>query len=734
LGPCACWGAATTDMRKTLLTLVVLLAVCAQGVSFASAQGPTTGERFRSVDKALRWLAGEQNADGGFGTPTSDPETTCSVVLAFAAAYEEPDSVQAGGDSPLNCLETQVATYANSAEGAARIILAAVAGNRDPRAFGGANLITTIEGYRQTSGRYMADPSDGIAAHALAILALQASKETVLPSAKTWLRSQRNVADGGWGPAPTQASDTTSTALSLQALLSVGESPSSTAIGDAVDYLKERQTADAGFAASATESESDPVSTAQAIQALLAAGENLLSTEYSRCLRTPFDALLDAQSGEGSFESDVLVTAASTLGLMGRSLPLPGRGLSALKALEWLHTRQLSDGSFGNGGITADAVYAIALCGEGPDGPDWTKSGGSALDALESLTPAYIPSGPPGGPAGELGKVIRAVQAADAHPYDFAGLDLVDQLIDTYKDSTGRYHLNKIFSHDLALIALHAVSETIGAQALATVENEQLAEGGWPWAWDMTTADVDSTGLSLQAIVAAGGPTSPAVTEDAAAFLESLRFPDGGYPDLATHTETNCNSTALAIQGMLAAGIYREQPLIIPLETGGISSSWDALLAFQEPSGSFAFTASGPESRLLATLEAIQALVSPLYPDYETLSEGDDTIAGTVYARLTCGDGLEIVAPYSGDDNNDGTASLSYRVEGETSSWSPPSDMGKTGISYLLLPHLHAGATYEIQVTYHDDDPDGVLGEGAQHLTVHEGNACIPLALRAYTG
>jgi hypothetical protein len=295
----------------------------------------------------------------------------------------------------------------------------------------------------------------------------------------------------------------------------------------------------------------------------------------------------------------------------------------------------------------------------------------------------------------------------------------------------GRYHPLKVVSHDLALMALHAVSETIPAKAVTTIEEAQLAEGGWSWGWDDTTPDVDSSGLSMESIVAGGGPNSPDVADDFAAFLQSVRFSGGAYPDLATRPEANCNSTALAIRGLLASGRYREQPLIIPLDTGGVSSSWDALLGFQEPSGSFAYTASGPESRLLATLEATLVLATEWYPSFEPLSEGDATTAGEVRARLTCGDSLEIVAPYSGDDDNDGSATVRYRVEGEVP-WSAPSDMDKAGITYLLLPHLEAGAHYEIEVTYHD--PDGVSGEGIQYLTVHEGKTCVPLALRAYAG
>jgi len=394
----------------------------------------------------------------------------------------------------------------------------------------------------------------------------------------------------------------------------------------------------------------------------------------------------------------------------------------------------MNDGGFGNGGITADAVYAIALCGQDPDGPQWEHpvSGKTPLDSLDSQTiDDYIAGAPPGGPAGELAKLIRAVQLARSDPNDFAGRHLVDELKDTYEASTGRFHPFKVFSHDLALIALHAVSETVPAKAVTTIEEAQLTEGGWPWSWDATTADVDSSGLSMVSLVAGGGPNSPDVAEDFAAFLQSVGFPGGAYPDLATRPEPNCNSTALAIEGMLAAGKHREQPLIIPLDIGGVLSSWDALLGFQEPSGSFAFTTSSPESRLVATLEAVRALVSPLYPDYEPLSEGNATIAGTAYARLTCGHGLQIVAPFSGDDNNNGSASVSYRLAGETS-WSPPSPMSKTGIAYLLWLHLEAGAEYEIQISYYD--PDTVSGAPIQYLTLHEGKACIPLILRAYGG
>jgi hypothetical protein len=307
-------------------------------------------------------------------------------------------------------------------------------------------------------------------------------------------------------------------------------------------------------------------------------------------------------------------------------------------------------------------------------------------------------------------------------------MDRVQQLNDLYDVHNPKYHPYKVFSHDLALIALQAVSETIPSLAVTTLENAQLAAGGWPWAWGGTSSDVDATGLSMQAIVAGGGPSSPSITDHATDFLESLRFPNGGYPDLATRPEPNCDSTSLAIQGLLASGRYRQEPLLFALDTGAVASSWDALLAFQEPAGSFVASAGVPESRLLATVEAIHALASPLYPAYQPLAEVDATTAGTVYGRLTCGHGFTVVAPYSGDKNNDGSASLLYRAIGETE-WNGATDMVKGGLYYLEMLDLETGAGYEIEVVY--ADPEGVIGTGTQLLSIYMGKACIPFTVRS---
>jgi hypothetical protein len=162
-----------------------------------------------------------------------------------------------------------------------------------------------------------------------------------------------------------------------------------------------------------------------------------------------------------------------------------------------------------------------------------------------------------------------------------------------------------------------------------------------------------------------------------------------------------------------------------------MASSWDALLGFQEPAGSFVASASVPESRLLATVEAMHALCSTLYPAYQVLSDEDATTTGTVRSQVTCGHGLGIVAPYYGDKNNDGLARLRYRVVGGTT-WSGWIDMGKRGLHHLELVDLQAGTGYEIEVSYYD--PDGVWGQQTQPLNLYLGKACVPIAVRGYAG
>jgi hypothetical protein len=279
-------------------------------------------------------------------------------------------------------------------------------------------------------------------------------------------------------------------------------------------------------------------------------------------------------------------------------------------ALSWLHTQQHADGSFGGASVTSDAVYTLALLGEDPDGPAWTKNGTSALAALETLAPAYATRG-----AGEAGKVLRAVALAGANPRTFAGMDLVAMIESAYDPATGRYHPDYLYRHTLAVEGLMRAGRPVPAAAFDALLTAQLPDGSWFWSFDGTTGDVDTTGRVLTLLAGVAWQRHPAAYAKAADYLDAAQLPSAGWgvnpaPD---PNPANANSTALAVSGLRAA---RYDPNDPKFQVGGVGGL-DALLGFQEPSGAFVYIQEPgkEEVRLIATLEALMALTQrrPLY-------------------------------------------------------------------------------------------------------------------------
>jgi hypothetical protein len=281
------------------------------------------------------------------------------------------------------------------------------------------------------------------------------------------------------------------------------------------------------------------------------------------------------------------------------------------RAVAWLHTQQRADGSFGAAGVTADAVYTLALLGEDPGGPGWTKNGTSALTALEALAPAYVTRG-----AGEAGKVLRAVALAGGNPRSFAGHDLIALIEAAYDPATGRYHPDYLYRHTLAVEGLLRAGRPVPAGAYQTLLAAQLADGGWAWSFASARGDVDTTGRVLWLLAGIAGVSSQADYSQAADYLEAAQLDSGGWSDVfppldpADPAPANANSTALAVAGLQAAGFDPSAPRFQPVCRAGVQ----ALLDFQEAGGAFRFMLppDPAEVRLIATLEALAALSWPL--------------------------------------------------------------------------------------------------------------------------
>ncbi len=282
--------------------------------------------------------------------------------------------------------------------------------------------------------------------------------------------------------------------------------------------------------------------------------------------------------------------------------------MRAEDALNWLRDQQQADGSFGDAVTTADAVAVIALAGEDPGGPRWTRDR-SALTALSALVPDLVRSND----GGTIAKAVRAVALAGRNPRSFAGYDLVAELNRLYDPATGRYHPGSNFRQALAVEALALAGEPVPASAIAALLSEQRAGGGWGWPKGGNQSDTDTTGLVLEALSLVGvGPTTPHV-QRAVAYLRGVQKSNGGWAMREGETYmVNANSTALALRGLLAMG---ENPRGAPYTGRNVDGTWrdalGALLALQENTGAFRWTERYAGTRFLSTFDAIPVLVRP---------------------------------------------------------------------------------------------------------------------------
>jgi hypothetical protein len=282
------------------------------------------------------------------------------------------------------------------------------------------------------------------------------------------------------------------------------------------------------------------------------------------------------------------------------------------RAVQWLRTQQLPDGSFGfrapdgsvfpSASATADVVYALALLGENPAGPAWTRGGRSALAGLEALAPTYVYND-----AGQAGKAARAAALAGGNPRAFGGLDLIAIIQAAYDPTTGRYDPYFAYRHTLAVEGLLRAGVPVPPAALAAVLQAQLSAGGWAWSFERQIIDVDSTGRALQLLAGLTNVQAPEAFARAADYLAAAQTPAGGWRAEGQTLPPNANSTALAVDGLAAAGFDPQAERFQRHGRGGL----ETLLSFQEASGAFVYIreAGKEEVRLMATADALAALV-----------------------------------------------------------------------------------------------------------------------------
>jgi hypothetical protein len=395
--PVAVAGArgAVTGASCLLAALLIAASAFVPGGRADAAGGGTGG--------AAAWLRGAENGDGGFGFDRgqeSSPAMSGWAVLGLEAAGVNPLDLDRGGATPISYL-AGTAREISSTGDIERTILVLRGAGLDPRHFQGHDLVSRLLARRGGDGSWggQVNPT------AFGILALKAAGATAGNSRSAgWLRDHQNN-DGGWGFAPSTASDPDSTGAVLQALAAGG---SRAGVRGGVSYLRGAQQPGGGFAVT-----SGPVnaqSTAWAVQGLVAAGVSPSSVRGGG--RSPLDYLASVQAADGHYryssssdQTPVWVTGQALLAVNGAAFPLasvPRKAASAPAA-------------------APDAPAAPAKKRSGPSAskpprkPGPTAAGGSPAPAQTApvpLAPASSPSDDGGGGGIPAWLIVIAAGAA----------------------------------------------------------------------------------------------------------------------------------------------------------------------------------------------------------------------------------------------------------------------------------------------------------------------------------
>jgi hypothetical protein len=237
-------------------------------------------------------------------------------------------------------------------------------------------------------------------------------------------------------------------------------------------------------------------------------------------------------------------------GLTGK-LPAGPTFVAASDALEWMREQQQADGSYTDafGGIGASVRALVALGAAGYDPADWGSP--NLLDFLTVIsrteTADYAAS-----KAEQAGKLALAAAWAGQDVADFAGINLPISITTHYSPMTGAYGAGS-GGTVWAILGLHAMSETVPAEAVAFLKSVQNADGGWAWNEWGTSSETQHTATVVEALLAAGEDPQSAEIASALAFIESARNEDGGFAYMPPG-DSDISSSAYVLQALLSAG------------------------------------------------------------------------------------------------------------------------------------------------------------------------------------
>ncbi|MFD4871659.1 prenyltransferase/squalene oxidase repeat-containing protein, partial [Streptomyces sp. NPDC058412] len=541
-----------------------------------------------------------------------DYPATTEVVYALAAVDPKSPAAQKAAAFLATPAHTEAYAYpagkdqAPDATAAARLALVAEATGKDPRAFGGRDLLGDLVKYVCTSGVEAPEPVPGCMTkgdfrtpyqaegQALAVIALV--NGGVTPPADAVARMTAfQCEDGGFSSMLLRAGDwcdseAGATGLMALALKRAGGHDSVVEKGRA--YLKKAQAPTGSLPAASYTTVGSAFATGLAAQALRTLGDPLFADAAVSWLSRE-----QLPVGAFTFEDPdtdpvLMATTAATIAGAKTDLvalttkkadppkpspdptkPVPGAGPDLKKGTAYLtdHSRLIqgryyenSPGSgFADYGLTIDGAYALAATGEDNTTlrniVDFLDKGGKDGKGRGVHDWTLIGTKYAGG--GSIGKTALLAQAVGRDPRAFGGQDLIAALAkavcpaksaqpDRSCADKGAYtNATSVFSQSLGVIAQVRAGESAAAgEPIAYLKSLQEPSGAWPsLIGEPSQAEVDSTAMAAMTLDLLPDAASQAAVDKALAWLASQQKEDGGFPGASGNS---VNSAALAVQGM----------------------------------------------------------------------------------------------------------------------------------------------------------------------------------------
>src|SRR5256714_5298437 len=287
--------------RATLIAIPLLLVHPA----IVSAQAPLPS----NAQRAFQWLqCTQQQSNGQIGSGGNPIARSSEVALGLAAAGQPASAMRSGTLSLADYLKTAVSGDVGTN---GELLLARVSqSDTGPR----ASVAALLQAAKSTSGSSAGEYGSDIYSDALAVLGLRANGESIGQDAIDFLKSHQS-SDGGWSfdNANQFGTDSNTTALVLQALISAGVPSNDASISKGFDYLA-KAFSGGGFGDNPNAAP-DPNSDELAIQAILAAGrqnDSAWSSMLSQALKYLEGQQIASGSDQGAISSSFSKLFATT--------------------------------------------------------------------------------------------------------------------------------------------------------------------------------------------------------------------------------------------------------------------------------------------------------------------------------------------------------------------------------------------------------------------------------------